>query len=39
MAILTFRSWALWLLGYPEAAFADLAQALKDAREIAQAAS
>ena len=39
VAILSFRAWALWLLGYPEAAFADLAQALKDAREIAQAAN
>jgi predicted ATPase len=39
VAILTFRSLALWLLGYPEAALADLAQALKDAREIGQAAT
>ena len=27
-----FRSWALWLLGYPEAALADTNNALKDAR-------
>jgi predicted ATPase len=30
---------ALWLLGYPEAALADLDQALTDAREIGQAAT
>ena len=29
-----FRSKALWVLGYPDAARADSAQALKDAREI-----
>jgi predicted ATPase/class 3 adenylate cyclase len=39
VAILSFRSLALWLLGYPEAALADLAQALKHAREIGQAAT
>jgi predicted ATPase len=39
VAILSFRSLALWLLGYPEAAFADLAQALKHARKIGQAAT
>ena len=37
VSILCFRSWALWLLGYPEAALADAEQALKDAREISQA--
>ena len=37
MAALTFRSWALWLLGYPDAALADAAHALKHAREIGQA--
>ena len=37
VAILSFRALALWLLGYPEAALTDLAQALKDAREIGQA--
>ena len=31
--------WALWLLGYPEAALADADHALKDAREIGQAAT
>ena len=36
-AALCFRSWALWLLGYPEAALANTEGALKDAREIAQA--
>ena len=39
VAILSFRSLALWLLGYPEAALADTAQALNDAREIGQAAT
>ena len=39
VAILNFRSLGLWLLGYPEAALADLAQALKYAREIGQAAN
>ena len=35
----SYRSWALWMLGYPEAALADAEQALKDAREIGQAAT
>ena len=35
----TFRSWALWLLGYPEAALADADHALRDAREAGQAAN
>ena len=39
VAILSYRSLALWLLGYPEAALADAEQALKDAREIGQAAT
>jgi class 3 adenylate cyclase/predicted ATPase len=39
VAILSFRSLALWLLGYPEAALADLTQAVKHAREIGQAAT
>ena len=39
VAILSFRSLALWLLGYPEAALADADHALKDAREIGQAAT
>jgi predicted ATPase len=37
VAILSYRSLALWLLGYPEAALADTEHALKDAREIGQA--
>ena len=37
--ILSYRSIALWVLGYPEAALADTSHALKDAREIGQAAS
>jgi class 3 adenylate cyclase/predicted ATPase len=36
---LCFRSWALWLLGYPEAALADVKDAIKNAREIGQAGS
>ena len=36
--ILPYRSLALWLLGYPEAALRDAADALKDAREIKAAA-
>jgi predicted ATPase len=39
VAILSYRSWALWLLGYPDAALADADQALSDARGIGQAAS
>jgi predicted ATPase len=37
VAILCYRPWALWLLGYPEAALADADEALKDAHEIGQA--
>jgi predicted ATPase len=36
-AALSFRSEALWLLGYPEAALRDSNDALKGAREIGQA--
>ncbi len=36
---LSFRSWARWLLGYPDAALADTDTALKDARGIGQAAT
>jgi tetratricopeptide (TPR) repeat protein len=36
VAILSYRSIALWLLGYPDAALADAEQALNDAREIGQ---
>ena len=39
VAILSYRSLALWMLGYPEAALADAEHALKDAREIGQAAT
>ena len=39
VVILTFRSWVLWLLGYPEGARRDAERALKDAREIGQAAT
>jgi class 3 adenylate cyclase/predicted ATPase len=36
---LCHRSWALWLLGYPEAALADVDRAVKAARDTGQAAS
>jgi predicted ATPase len=39
VSILTFRSWALWLLGYPEAALADGDYAVEHSREIGQAAT
>jgi class 3 adenylate cyclase/predicted ATPase len=39
VAILSYRSWAAWLLGYPEAALTDAEQALKDARATGHAAT
>jgi hypothetical protein len=39
VTILSFGSIASWLLGYPEAALADVDQAFKDAREIGHAPS
>ena len=36
---MSYRSWALWMLGYPEAALADSDQAIKEAREIGHAAT
>jgi class 3 adenylate cyclase/predicted ATPase len=39
VSILCFRSMALWLLGYPEAARKDAEEAVKQAREIGQAAT
>jgi predicted ATPase len=39
VTILSRRSTALWLLGYPEAALADLDYAVKDAREVGHAAT
>jgi len=36
---LCFRSWALWLLGHPEAALADAQNAVRNARAIGQAGS
>jgi predicted ATPase len=39
VTILSCRSIALWILGYPKAALADTAHVLKDAREIGQAAT
>jgi predicted ATPase len=38
-AALLYRSWAHWMLGHPAAALADAGHALKDAREIGQAAT
>ena len=37
--ILFFRSWTLWLLGYPDAALADVGQALTDAHELGHAST
>jgi predicted ATPase len=39
MTVLCWRALALWVLGYPEKAVADTDHALKDAREIGQAAT
>jgi predicted ATPase len=39
VGILVYRSVALWLLGYPEAALRDADDALRNAREIGQAAT
>jgi hypothetical protein len=39
VVFLSNRSWTVWVLGYPEAAIADTERALKDAREIGQAAT
>ena len=39
VVILSLRSQTLWTLGYPEAALADADHALKDARDIGQAAT
>lgn len=39
VAIFSYRSWALWYLGYPHAALADAERAVNDAREISQAAT
>jgi predicted ATPase len=39
VAPLSYRSWALWMLGYPAASIENVERALKDAREIGQAAT
>ena len=39
VSVLSYRSLALWLLGYPEAALTNSDQALSNAREIGQAAT
>jgi len=39
VAGLSGRAWILWLLGYPGAAQADIDQAVREAREIGQAAT
>jgi class 3 adenylate cyclase/predicted ATPase len=39
VVVLSWRPLTLWLLGYPQAAVADTEHALKDAREIGQAAT
>ena len=39
VVVLSYRSWSLWLLGYPEAALRDADDALRNAREMGQAAT
>ena len=39
MSARSFRSNGLWMLGYPEVALTDTDEALKNAREIGQAAT
>jgi class 3 adenylate cyclase/predicted ATPase len=39
VVVLSYRSWTLWLLGYPEAALGDADDALRNAREIGHAAT
>jgi len=39
VTVLSFRALALWLLGHPEAALAETDNAIKEAREIGQAAT
>src|SRR5499427_5765864 len=39
VAALSYRSCALWMLGYPDAALVDASRALEEAREIGQAAT
>ena len=39
VTILSYRSQALWMLGYPDVALADADHAVRDAREIGQAAT
>jgi predicted ATPase len=39
VSMLSYRSWALWLLGYPHAALADADHALRCAREVGDAAT
>jgi class 3 adenylate cyclase/predicted ATPase len=39
VVILTFRSWPVWCLGYPNSARADLESGIRRAREIGQAAT
>src|SRR6476661_5704761 len=39
VATLSYRAIALWMLGYPEDALADADHAVRDAREIGQAAN
>ena len=36
-SILSYRSWTLWVLGYPKAALADADQTVSDARKIGEA--
>jgi predicted ATPase len=37
VSILSYRSWTIWVLGYPEAALADADNTIKIARDVSQA--
>jgi predicted ATPase len=39
VSIFSYRSWTLWFLGFPDAALADSDRAIRNAREIGQAAT
>lgn len=39
VAALSYRSWANWMLGYPDAALLDAKHAIQEARDIGQAAT
>jgi predicted ATPase/class 3 adenylate cyclase len=39
VSVLSMRSWTQWMLGYPEKALADAEEAVKNARDLGQAAT